>query len=128
MAVDGQHQHTISLEYYSWMASKLKGAEERGTTDRLTVVDGTTVRDLLGRLADESPTFAELVYDRADDRLNARTPGGPERSGPPGVGMRADALRPACVGAPPERAAGPAPPDQVGDAGELSADRARMGL
>jgi molybdopterin converting factor small subunit len=69
MAVDGQHQHTISLEYYSWMASKLKGAEERGTTDHLTVADGTTVRDLLGRLADESPAFAELVYDRADDRL-----------------------------------------------------------
>jgi len=51
------------------MASKLKGAEERGTTDRLTVQEGTTVRELLGRLADESLTFAELVYDRADDRL-----------------------------------------------------------
>jgi len=69
MAVDGQRQHTVSLEYYSWMASKLKGAEERGTTDRLTVQAGTTVRELLGRLADASPAFAELVYDRADDRL-----------------------------------------------------------
>jgi molybdopterin converting factor small subunit len=68
MAVDGQQQ-TVSLEYYSWIATQLKGAAERGTTDHLAIDDGTTVRDLLGRLADESPKFAELVYDRADDRL-----------------------------------------------------------
>ena len=68
MAVDGQQQ-TVSLEYYSWIATQLKGAEERGTTDQLPIEDGTTVRDLLARLADESPKFAELVYDRADDRL-----------------------------------------------------------
>jgi molybdopterin converting factor small subunit len=68
MAVDGQKQ-TVSLEYYSWIATQLKGAEERGTTDHLPIEDGTTVRDLLARLSDESPKFAELVYDRADDRL-----------------------------------------------------------
>jgi molybdopterin converting factor small subunit len=68
MAVDGQRQ-TVSLEYYSWIATQLKGAGERGTTEQLAIEDGTTVRDLLARLADESPKFAELVYDRADDRL-----------------------------------------------------------
>jgi molybdopterin converting factor small subunit len=68
MAVDGQQQ-TVSLEYYSWIATQLKGAEERGTTDQLPIEDGTTVRELLGQLSDESPKFAELVYDRAEDRL-----------------------------------------------------------
>ena len=68
MAVDEQ-QHTISLEYYSWIATQLKGAGERGTTDHLAIEDGTTVRELLARLADDSPKFAELVYDRSDDRL-----------------------------------------------------------
>ena len=68
MAVDGQ-ERTVSLEYYSWIATQLKGAEERGTTDHLAIEDGTTVRDLMRQLADESPKFAELVYDRADDRL-----------------------------------------------------------
>jgi molybdopterin converting factor small subunit len=68
MAVDRQ-QPTISLEYYSWIGTQLKGAEERGTTDHLPIEDGTTVRDLLARLSDASPKFAELVYDRADDRL-----------------------------------------------------------
>ena len=68
MAVDGQ-ERTVSLEYYSWMASQLKGAGERGTTDQLPIEDDTTVRELLGRLSDESPKFAELVYDRASDRL-----------------------------------------------------------
>ena len=68
MAIDGQ-QRTVSLEYYSWIATQLKGADERGTTDHLTIEDGTTVRELLARLADESPKFAELVYERADDRL-----------------------------------------------------------
>jgi molybdopterin converting factor small subunit len=68
MTVDGQ-ERTISLEYYSWIATQLKGAEERGTTDQLTIEGGTTVRELLARLSDESPKFAELVYDRADDRL-----------------------------------------------------------
>ena len=68
MAIDGQ-QRTVSLEYYSWLATQLKGADERGTTDQLAIEDGTTVRELLARLADGSPKFAELVYDRADDRL-----------------------------------------------------------
>jgi len=68
MAVDRQQQ-TITLEYYSWIAKELKGVGERGTTDRLTIQAGTTVRDLLARLAAESPKFAELVYDRASDRL-----------------------------------------------------------
>jgi len=67
MAVDGQQ--TVSLEYYSWIATQLKGADERGTTDHLPIETGTTVRDLLTRLSAESPKFAELVYDRADDRL-----------------------------------------------------------
>jgi len=44
-------------------------ADERGTTDHLPIETGTTVRDLLTRLSAESPKFAELVYDRADDRL-----------------------------------------------------------
>ena len=68
MAVDGQKQ-TISLEYYSWIATQLKGAEERGTTDHLAIEDGTTVRDLMRQLADESPKFAELVYDLDGDRI-----------------------------------------------------------
>ena len=68
MAIDEQQQ-TVSLEYYSWIATQLKGAGERGTTDHLAIKDGTTVRALLARLADESPKFAELVYDRSDDRL-----------------------------------------------------------
>jgi molybdopterin converting factor small subunit len=68
MAVDEQQQ-TVSLEYYSWIATQLKGAEERGTTDHLAIEDGTTVRDLLRQLADESPKFQELVYERADDRI-----------------------------------------------------------
>jgi molybdopterin converting factor small subunit len=68
MAVDGQ-RHTVSLEYYSWIATQLKGAGERGTTEQLPIDDGTTVRALLARLSDTSPRFAELVYDRADDRL-----------------------------------------------------------
>ena len=68
MAVDGQ-KRTISLEYYSWIATQLKNAEERGTTDHLPIEDGTTVRDLLAKLSDASPKFAELVYDRADDRI-----------------------------------------------------------
>jgi molybdopterin converting factor small subunit len=68
MAVDGQQQ-TVKLEYYSWLAKELKGVGERGTTEHVAIEDGTTVRDLLARLAGESPKFAELVYDRADDRL-----------------------------------------------------------
>jgi molybdopterin converting factor small subunit len=68
MAVDGQAR-TISLEYYSWIATQLKGVGERGTTDQVPIDDGMTVRDLLGRLADGSAKFRELVYDRADDRL-----------------------------------------------------------
>ena len=40
MAVDGQQQRTVSLEYYSWIATKLKGAEERGTTDQVPIDDG----------------------------------------------------------------------------------------
>ena len=68
MSANGQ-QVTVSLEYYSWIATQLKGAGERGTTDHLRIEDGTTVRDLLARLSIESPKFAELVYDRADDRL-----------------------------------------------------------
>lgn len=68
MAVDEQQQ-TVTLEYYSWMAKELKGAGESGTSDRLAIEDGMTVRDLLARLAAASPKFAELVYDRADQRL-----------------------------------------------------------
>ena len=68
MAVDGQQQ-TVSLEYYSWIGTQIKGAEERGVTEHLAIEDGMTVRELLARLSDESPKFAELVYDRADDRL-----------------------------------------------------------
>jgi molybdopterin converting factor small subunit len=60
---------TVSLEYYSWIATQLKGVGERGTTEHLPVEDGTTVRDLLVRLSTESPKFAELVYDLAGDRL-----------------------------------------------------------
>jgi molybdopterin converting factor small subunit len=69
MTVDGQQQRTVSLEYYSWIATQLKGAEERGTTEQVPISDGETVRDLLGRLADGSEKFAELVYDRQDDRV-----------------------------------------------------------
>ena len=68
MAVDGQ-KRTVSLEYYSWLATELKGAGERGMTEHLPIEDGMTVRDLLARLSAESEKFAELVYDRADDRL-----------------------------------------------------------
>ena len=68
MAVD-EREITVSLEYYSWIGTQLKGAEERGTTDHLALRDGTTVRDLLIRLASESPKFEELVYDRAGERL-----------------------------------------------------------
>jgi molybdopterin converting factor small subunit len=68
MAVDG-HERAVTLEYYSWMATELKGVGERGTTERLAIADGMTVRDLLARLANDSPKFAELVYDRADNRL-----------------------------------------------------------
>jgi molybdopterin converting factor small subunit len=68
MAIDGPQQ-TVSLEYYSWIATQLKGVGERGTIEQLPIEDGTTVRELLARLADDSPKFAELVYDRADDRL-----------------------------------------------------------
>ena len=68
MAVDKQQQ-TVSLEYYSWIATQLKGVGERGTTEYLPIEDGTTVRDLLARLSDDSPKFREFVYDRADDRL-----------------------------------------------------------
>ncbi|SRR5688572_25636914 len=68
MAVDGQ-KRTVSLEYYAWIATELKGVGERGTTEQLPIEEDTTVRDLLSRLASESPKFAELVYDRADDRL-----------------------------------------------------------
>lgn len=68
MTGDG-HQPRVTLEYYSWMAKELKGAGERGTTVSLPISEGTTVRDLLGQLSDESPKFAELVYSRAEDRL-----------------------------------------------------------
>jgi molybdopterin converting factor small subunit len=68
MAVDGQQQ-MVTLEYYSWMAKELKGVGEKGTTDCLPIEDGMTVRDLLARLASQSPKFAELVYDRAGERL-----------------------------------------------------------
>jgi molybdopterin converting factor small subunit len=68
MTVDGQPQ-TVSLEYYSWIATELKGVGERGTIEQLPIVDGTTVRDLLARLASDSPKFAELVYDCDADRL-----------------------------------------------------------
>src|SRR5690349_23727668 len=67
MAVD--KQHTVTLEYYSWMAKELKGAGEKGTTDRLPIEHGMTVRDLLADLAAQSPKFAELVYDRDGERL-----------------------------------------------------------
>jgi molybdopterin converting factor small subunit len=60
---------TVSLEYYSWLATQLKGAGERGMTEQLTLAEGTTVRDLLAQLSDGSEKFAELVYDRTDDRL-----------------------------------------------------------
>lgn len=66
--MDGQVQ-TVSLEYYSWIATQLKGVGERGTTEHLPIDDGMTVRDLLAKLADGSAKFRELVYDRADDRL-----------------------------------------------------------
>jgi molybdopterin converting factor small subunit len=68
MAVDGQQQ-TVTLEYYSWMAKELKGVGEKGTTDQLPIEPGATVRDLLARLAGQSPKFAELVYDRDGERL-----------------------------------------------------------
>ncbi len=68
MAVDKQ-QTMVTLEYYSWMAKELKGVGERGTTDRLSIDQGTTVRELLARLAAQSPKFAELVYDRDGERL-----------------------------------------------------------
>ena len=62
-------QLTVSLEYYSWLATQLKGAGERGVTEQLALADGTTVRELLAQLSDGSEKFAELVYDRSDDRL-----------------------------------------------------------
>jgi molybdopterin converting factor small subunit len=64
-----QQPQTVSLEYYSWIATVLKGVGEQGTTVHLPIEDGTTVRDLLAQLAAESPKFEELVYDRAEDRL-----------------------------------------------------------
>ena len=60
---------TVSLEYYSWIATQLKGVGERGTTERLPIDGTTTVRDLLVRLAAASPKFAELVYDQEGERL-----------------------------------------------------------
>ncbi|MGE3271426.1 MAG: MoaD/ThiS family protein [Chloroflexota bacterium] len=68
MAVDEEAQ-TVSLEYYSWLATELKGVGERGMTEQLPIADGTTVRDILVRLAAASEKFEELVYDRAGDRL-----------------------------------------------------------
>jgi molybdopterin converting factor small subunit len=68
MTVD-QQPKTVSLEYYSWIATQLKGVGEEGTTVELPIEDGTTVRDLLIRLASESPKFEELVYDRSEDRI-----------------------------------------------------------
>ncbi len=60
---------TIKLEYYSWLATQLKGVGERGTTVELQIDGDGTVRSLLTRLADENPTFEELVYDRGADRV-----------------------------------------------------------
>ena len=68
MTVDEQKM-VVTLEYYSWLATQLKGAGEQGTTERLTLEPGTTVRDVLISLAADSAKFEELVYDRADDRL-----------------------------------------------------------
>ncbi len=38
------HLETVSLEYYSWIATQLKGVGERGTTERLPIDGTTTVR------------------------------------------------------------------------------------
>ena len=69
MAVDGQQQQTVSLEYYSWIATKLKGAGEqrhdRPGADRGRHDGARAARPALRRVA----KFAELVYDRAEDRL-----------------------------------------------------------
>lgn len=69
MTVETQRQRTIALEYYSWLATQLKGVGERGTTEHLPISDEMTVRDLLVQLADGSEKFAELVYDRDGDRV-----------------------------------------------------------
>ncbi len=60
---------TIKLEYYSWLATQLKGADESGTTVELPIDEHATVRTLLERLAAENPKFEELVYDPGADRV-----------------------------------------------------------
>ena len=60
---------TIKLEYYSWLATELKGVGEQGTTVELAIGGDGTVRSLLERLAGENPKFEELVYDRGADRV-----------------------------------------------------------
>jgi molybdopterin converting factor small subunit len=73
MSENGRHQDAgqaaIRLEYYSWLATELKGVGEAGTTVQVPIVDGTTVRAVLERLAAENPRFEELVYDRGADRV-----------------------------------------------------------
>ena len=71
-ATDGQvptDGQTIKLEYYSWLATELKGVGEEGTTVELPIHGDGTVRALLERLATDNPKFEELVYDRGADRV-----------------------------------------------------------
>ena len=72
MTENGQHAadgRTIKLEYYSWLATELKGVGEEGTTVELPIGGDGTVRALLERLAAENPKFEDLVYDRGADRV-----------------------------------------------------------
>jgi molybdopterin converting factor small subunit len=60
---------TVRLEYYSWLAKELAGADESGTTVELPLPAAGTVRALLEGLAAESEPFRRLVYDVEGKRL-----------------------------------------------------------
>jgi molybdopterin converting factor small subunit len=66
MSANGE---TVELEYFSWLAKELIGADEKGKTVTLGLPPERTVRSLLATLAADSPRFAELVYDPAEQRL-----------------------------------------------------------
>jgi molybdopterin converting factor small subunit len=60
---------TISLEYYSWLATELLGVGEEGKTVELPLPPAGTVRSLLEQLASESERFRHFVYDVDEQRI-----------------------------------------------------------
>lgn len=60
---------TVRLEYYSWLAREILGADERGTVVEVPLPADRTVRSLLAQLAAQSEAFQRLVYDVEGDRL-----------------------------------------------------------